>query len=159
MATFTLTPVYEDEVCRIGLAKDLLLLELSFLKNPDAAHFRNAYRLAFDIALSKGVKYWLTDATHIKVMEKENQGWLVEKMTPLLKANTINRFAIVMAPECFVMTNPNQVYEKQSSTDQTSASGLMKVHFDKEAAFQWIFSGKQFNQNQQPAANQTKYNI
>jgi hypothetical protein len=64
-----------------------------------------------------------------------------------------------MAPECFVMTNPNQVYEKQSSGNETSASGLMKVHFDREAAFKWIFSGKQFNQNQQPATSQTKNNI
>ena len=144
MAAFTIQSIYEDEISKIGLNKAISVIELSFLKTPDAVHFRNAYRLAFDAALNKGIKYWLTDATHIKVMARENQGWLLEKMTPLLKSSTIRRFAIVMAPECFVMTNPNQVYEKPGSGNETPAPGLIKVHFDKEAAYQWILSSKEF---------------
>jgi hypothetical protein len=138
MSAFTLNPIYENEVFRIGLDKNFSVLELSFLKHPDGEQFRNGYRLAFDAALNKNIRYWLTDATRIKSMERENQGWLMEKMTPLLKSQQLRRFAIVMAPECFVMTNPNQVYEKQSSGTEVQSSGLIKVHFDKEAAYNWI---------------------
>jgi hypothetical protein len=143
MVALTLNPIYEDEVFRIGIDKQFAVLELTFLRHPDAAHFRNAYNLAFGIALSKNVKYWLTDATQIKVMERENQAWLVEKMTPLLNSNQIRRFAIVLAPECFVMTNPNQVYEKPGSGNKAFSSGAIRVHFDKDAAYEWIFSSKE----------------
>ncbi|KAA5547503.1 hypothetical protein [Adhaeribacter rhizoryzae] len=138
MAAFTLTPVYEDGAFQIRLDKALAVLELTFLIHPDKEHFRNGYRLAFDAAASKNIKYWLTDATQIKAMERENQVWLLERMTPLLKANIIRRFAIVMAPECFVMTNPNQVYEKKEAEPQSA--GLIKVHFDKDAAYNWLSS-------------------
>ena len=140
MIPFTLKTIYEDEVFRISLDKNAAVLELTFLKNPDVEHFRNGYRLAFDAALNKEVKYWLTDATQIKSMARENQVWLMEKMTPLLKSYQLRRFAIVMAPECFVMTNPNQVYEKQTSQQEAESTGLIKVHFDKEAAYGWIYS-------------------
>jgi hypothetical protein len=143
MVALTLNPIYEDEVFRIGIDKQFAVLELTFLRHPDAAHFRNAYNLAFGTAESKNIKYWLTDATQIKSMERENQAWLVENMTPLLNSNQIRRFAIVMAPECFVMTNPNQVYEKPGSENKTSSSGSLKVHFDKEAGYQWLFSSKE----------------
>jgi len=138
MAAFTLTPVYEDGAFQIRTDKAFAVLELTFLQHPDKEHFRNGYRLAFDAAASKNIKYWLTDATQIKAMERENQLWLLERMTPLLKSNIIRRFAIVMAPECFVMTNPNQVYEKKEAEPQSS--GLIKVHFSKEAAYNWLFS-------------------
>ncbi|GEO05434.1 hypothetical protein AAE02nite_30980 [Adhaeribacter aerolatus] len=138
MATLSLKPLYEDEAFQIRVDKAFAVLELTFLKNPDKEHFRNGYRLAFDAAASKNINYWLTDATQIKAMERENQVWLLERMTPLLKANIIRCIAIVMAPECFVMTNPNQVYEKKES--DTSSAGQIKVHFDKEAAYDWLFS-------------------
>jgi len=49
------------------------VLELSSIITTASEHFRNAYNLAFDAAFSKDIKYWLTDATHIEAMEKENQ--------------------------------------------------------------------------------------
>jgi hypothetical protein len=73
-------------------------------------------------------------------MLPENQSWLAQQMAPLLKSFQLRRFAIVMAPECFVMTNPNKVYEKPAQTDAAPSSGLIKVHFDKEAAMEWLFS-------------------
>ena len=140
MASLLLNPIYEDEAFQIRINREYSVLELSFLKHPDGEHFRNGYRLAFDAALSKNIKYWLTDATQIKAMERENQVWLLERMTPLLKSCSILRFAIVMAPECFVMTNPNQVYEKKESKNEPQSAGLIKVHFDKQAAYSWLFS-------------------
>ncbi len=141
MTVFNINPIYEDEAFRIGLDRNFSVLELSFLRHPEGEHFRNGYRLALDAAISKNVRYWLTDATRIKSMARENQGWLMEKMSPLLKSQQLQRFAIVMAPECFVMTNPNQVYEKKSGGSEAQSTGLIKVHFDREAAYNWIFSG------------------
>lgn len=138
MAAINLSPIYEDGAFQILIDKEFAVLELTFLQHPDREHFRNGYRLAFDAAASKNISYWLTDATQIKAMERENQVWLLERMTPLLKANTIRRFAIVMDPVCFVMTNPNQVYEKKEAEPQSA--GVIKVHFDKEAAYNWLFS-------------------
>lgn len=140
MTAFKLIPIYEDEAFRIELDKNFSVLELSFLKHPDKEHFRNGYRLALDIAVNKNVRYWLTDASKIKVMEKENQTWLMENMGPLLKSHQLRSFAIVMAPECFVMTNPSQVYEKPASITEASTAGAIKVHFDKDAAYNWIYT-------------------
>jgi len=83
----------------------------------------------------------------MKIIEKENQAWLMNKMAPLLKSNQISRFAIVMAPECFVMTNPNQVYEKPNTGTETYSTGSIKVHFDMEAALSRLYSGKDIINN------------
>lgn len=143
MAAITLTLLYEDEVFRIGYNKVFSLLEFSFLTHPDSTRFRNGYSLALDVAFNKDIKYWLTDATQIKAMERENQVWLMEKMAPWLKSCQTCRFAIVMAPECFVMTNPNQVYEKPKAGQENQRPGQIKVHFGKEAAYNWLFSGQE----------------
>ena len=143
MIALNLTQLYADDFFLIRANKDLAILELTFRQHPDTEHFRNAYNLAFSAALSKDIKYWLTDAQQIKFMERENQQWLMAKMAPLLKSYTLTRFAIVMAPECFVMTNPNQVYEKPTNPSETQTPGVIKVHFDKEAAYSWLFNGQE----------------
>jgi len=131
--------LYEDDIIQIQLDKSASFLQLVFLQTPDTSHFRNGYRLAIDLAMSKDVLYWVTDARKIKVMQPENQVWLKQAMAPAL-ASHIRRFAIVMAPECFVMTSPNKVYEKPPQETAPSPSGLIKVHFEQEAAYDWVFS-------------------
>lgn len=140
MVDLALEILYQDDIFEIHLDKRFSVLQLAFRKQPDADHFRNAYRLAIETALRKNVRYWLTDARQIRTMEPENQGWLVQNMAPLLQSFQIRKFAIVMSPECFVMTNPNQVYNKVSPGNEAPATGSIKVHFDMEAAFDWIFS-------------------
>lgn len=140
MVTLKFKTLYEDQVIQILLDSASSLLQLAFLQTPDTDHFRNGYRLAIDIALSKDVTFWLTDARQIKAMLPENQIWLKQRMAPALTSQ-VRKFAIVMAPECFVMTSPNQVYEKPERENETQAAGLIKVHFDIEAAYDWIFDG------------------
>lgn len=140
MNDIALALLYEDEHFFIQINKELALIQLTFREQPDPERFRNAYRLAIDAAQSKAVNYWLTDAQQIKVMQPENQAWLKQNMQPLLQPNKIRKFAIVMAPECFVMTNPNQVYSPPTSEPTTTAAGIIKVHFDKAAALQWLFN-------------------
>ena len=130
--------LYENDIYQIQLDKNIALIYLTFLTHPNPDQFRNAYRVAIDTALRKEVKYWLTDAQQIKSMQPENQSWLKENMAPLLKQ--LRKFAIVMAPECFVMTNPNQVYSKVNKETESPTVGIIKVHFDKEAAYNWLFS-------------------
>ncbi len=140
MVTVSLECLYASEAVQIDLDKVNSLIQLTFRQQPESEQFRNGYRLAIDAALAKEVKYWLTDATRIKAMLPENQNWLVQQMAPLLKTFSIRKFAIVMAPECFVMTNPNKVYEKPVQADAAPSSGSIKVHFDKDSALQWLFS-------------------
>ncbi|WP_207434844.1 hypothetical protein [Sabulibacter ruber] len=137
LMTLTLETVYEEEVVQIKLSKEAAVLQLSFLQHPASEQFRNAYRLAIDLAQMKGVRYWLTDAQRIKSMLPENQAWLVQNMAPLFSSQQLKKFAIVMAPECFVMTNPTKVYEKPVAPEAPSAKPI-KVHFDKDAAYQWL---------------------
>ncbi len=139
MVNITLSTLYENELFQIELDKQLSLLQLTFRQNPDLEHFRNAYLLAIDAAQSKEVRYWLTDARQIKVMLPENQSWLKQNMMPLLQSFRIRRFAIVMAPECFVMTNPTQVYNRPEPEKEKAPTGLIKVHFDLDAAKDWLF--------------------
>ncbi len=139
MVTLTLSMLYEDELFQIQLDKQLSLIQLTFRQQPDPEHFRNAYLIAIDAAQSKEVKYWLTDARQIKAMQSENQTWLRQNMKPLLQSFQIRKFAIVMAPECFVMTNPNQVYKRPEPDKEKAPAGLIKVHFDLEAAKDWLF--------------------
>jgi hypothetical protein len=94
--------------------------------------------LAIDRALAKGVRLWITDAQKIKAMLPENQVWLKQNMAQLFTSSQLRKFAIVMAPECFVMTNPNKVYEKPV-LEKEDASPI-KVHFNKEAAVEWLFN-------------------
>jgi hypothetical protein len=140
MNDITLALLYEDEHFFIQVNKELALFQLTFREQPDPERFRNAYRLAIDAAQSKAVNYWLTDAQQIKVMQPENQAWLKQNMQPLLQPNKIRKFAIVMAPECFVMTNPNQVYNSPAPEPTITPTGIIKVHFDKAAALQWLFN-------------------
>ncbi|WP_205502295.1 hypothetical protein [Rufibacter psychrotolerans] len=137
LVPLALENLYEDEVAQIKLDKEAGVLQLTFLQSPAGEQFRNAYRLALDLAATKGVRFWLTDARQIKAMLPENQTWLVQNMAPLFSSFQLRRFAIVMAPECFVMTNPTRVYEKPAGQEPASARPI-KVHFDKEAAFQWL---------------------
>lgn len=132
--------LYEDEVVRLQLEKANSILRLTFLQHPESEQFRNAYRLAIDTAVVKGVNFWLTDARKIKSMLPENQAWLVQHMAPLFKSQNLQRFAIVMAPECFVMTNPNKVYEKSIAQKEASPASPIKVHFDLEVGFSWLLS-------------------
>lgn len=134
--------LYEDELFFIHLDKELALLQLTFRTQPEPERFRNAYRLAIDAALNKEVHYWLTDARQIKEMLPENQQWLKQNMRMVLQPHKIRKFAIVMAPECFVMTNPNQVYNPAEPTPATPPTNTIKVHFNREAAWQWLFSGE-----------------
>ena len=131
--------LYEDEVCLIQYDKGRAVLQLAFLQHPTPDQFKNGYRIAFAAAELKNARYWLTNAQKIKAMVPENQSWLVQKMAPFLGAQ-IKRFAIVMAPECFVMTNPNKVYEKPKEESASPSGGLIKVHFEEEAAFSWLLS-------------------
>jgi hypothetical protein len=140
MNDLDLSLLYEDDHFFIQLHKELSLIQLTFRHHPDLERFRNAYRLAIDIAWSKEVNYWLTDAQQIKVMQPENQSWLKQSMKPLLQSFKIRKFAIVMAPECFVMTSPNQVYNPPEPEPTTTVVGSIKVHFDRAAALQWLFS-------------------
>jgi hypothetical protein len=142
MVELSLELLFEDDTFQIELDKEAGIIQLTFRKQPDTDHFRNGYRLAIDTALRKEVKYWLTDAQQIKVMLPENQGWLKQNMGPLLKPALVRKFAIVMAPECFVMTNPNQVYNQANPGPATPDAGRIKVHFEKEAAYEWLFSGE-----------------
>ncbi len=140
MVELKLETLYEDEVLQIQFDKEFSLIQLTFRKQPDLERFRNGYRLGLDAALRKEVQFWLTDAQQIKVMQPENQIWLMQNMLPLLKSFTIRKFAIVMAPECFVMTSPNQVYNRPNPENETPPAGSIKVHFDLEAARNWLFS-------------------
>lgn len=129
--------LYEDDGLLIQHNKPVSLIQLVFKKTPDTAHFRNGYSIAIDAAAMRNVHYWLTDAQQIKTMLPENQVWLKQQMAPLLK-NQLKKFAIVMAPECFVMTSPNQVYEQPNTQQQEVPTGILKVHFDKQAAYNWM---------------------
>lgn len=71
-------------------------------------------------------------------MLPENQAWLVKNMGPLFKTGQLKRFAIVMAPECYVMTNPAKVYEKPAVVKEAVVASPIKVHFDPEAARAWL---------------------
>ncbi|MFC6998827.1 hypothetical protein [Rufibacter roseus] len=132
--------LYEDEVVRLQLEKAYSVLRLTFLQHPEPEQFRNAYRLAIDTAVVKEIEFWLTDARKIKSMLPENQAWLVQHMSPLFKSKRLQKFAIVMAPECFVMTNPNKVYEKPIAQKEAAPASPIKVHFDLEAGFAWLLS-------------------
>ncbi|RDC66319.1 hypothetical protein [Adhaeribacter pallidiroseus] len=134
--------LYEDELFFIHLHKELALLQLTFRTQPEPERFRNAYRLAIDAALNKEVHYWLTDARQIKVMLSENQTWLKVNMQPVLQPAKIRKFAIVMSPECFVMTNPNQVYNQPEPGLVAPPAGVIKVTFDREAAWHWLFNAE-----------------
>lgn len=142
MNDLDLVLLYEDNLFFIHLNKGLALLQLTFRTQPETERFRNAYRLAIDAALNKEVHYWLTDARQIKVMQPENQQWLKQNMRPVLQPEKVRKFAIVMAPECFVMTNPNQVYNQPEPAPVTPPTNTIKVHFDREAARQWLFSAE-----------------
>lgn len=139
MVNLKLDTLYEDQVLKIQLDKTSYFLQLTFLATPDLERFRIGNRLATDIALAKDVRFWLTDARKIKGMLPENQTWLAQHMAPLLQAQ-IRKFAIVMAPECFVMTSPNKVYEKPAQENEAPANSTIKVHFNMEAASDWLFS-------------------
>lgn len=110
--------LYQDEIVQIQLFKTLDVLQLTFKAQPDINQFRNAYNLAIGTALGKGIKYWLTDARKINQMLPENQVWLKQQMEPLLQTS-LKRFAILMPPECFVMTNPDKVYNKAITVNET----------------------------------------
>ncbi|PSR53107.1 hypothetical protein AHMF7605_05980 [Adhaeribacter arboris] len=139
MIDFHLETLYENDFTRIEWSKELALIQLTFRQHPEPERFRNSYHLAIDTAQRKEAKYWLTDARQIKTMEPENQSWLVQNMMPLLKSNQIRKFAIVMDPKCFVMTSPTKVYERPSTSTETAPMGTIKVHFDIEAACNWLF--------------------
>ncbi|QCR22575.1 hypothetical protein [Pontibacter sp. SGAir0037] len=139
MVELNLESLYADAVLQIQYSKSASLLHLTFLKTPEKQQFRNAYKLAIDVALRKGAHYWLSDARQIKEMLPENQGWLVQEMQPLLQSQ-LRRFAIVMAPECFVMTSPDKVYEKPAQASAEHLKGITKVHFEMDAAFSWLSS-------------------
>ncbi|KAA9345725.1 hypothetical protein [Adhaeribacter soli] len=129
--------LYQDGVILIQLFKDLNVLQLTFKVQPDPAQFRHAYQLAIGTAIGKGVKGWLTDARQITRMLPENQVWLKQQMAPLLQAG-LQKFAILMTPECFVMTNPDKVYNKPTSGPENPTADKIKVHFDREEAFKWL---------------------
>ncbi|GGK78580.1 hypothetical protein ACD591_09000 [Rufibacter glacialis] len=99
--------LYEDAVFRLQLDKRHGLLLCTFFRNPTPEEFRNSYRLAFDCARLKEVTLWLTDARNITSMLPDNQRWLKQHMATLFAAGLLCKFAIVMAPECFVMTDPH----------------------------------------------------
>ncbi len=138
MISLQLEMLYEDEIVQIELDKHAAVLQLTFLQTPNLEQFRNGYRLAIDRALAKGVRLWLTDAQKIKAMLPENQVWLKQNMAQLFTSSQLRKFAIVMAPECFVMTNPNKVYEKPVPEKEDASP--IKVHFDKEAAVEWLLT-------------------
>jgi len=140
MIDYYLETLYENDFTRIEWSKELAFIQLTFRQHPDLERFQNSYRLAIDTALRKDAHYWLTDAQKIKSMLPENQAWLVQNMMPLLKSNQIRKFAIVMAPECFVMTSPNKVYERSNPNNEATSTGSIKVHFDLEAANNWLWS-------------------
>ncbi|RNI29184.1 hypothetical protein [Rufibacter latericius] len=140
MEALALQVLYEDEVIRIQLERPAAMLQFTFLQQPTTEQFRNGYQLAIDRAQAKGIKLWLTDAQKIKVMLPENQAWLKQNMAPLFTSFQLRKFAIVMAPECFVMTNPNKVYEKPASEKEAPSAWNIKVHFDKEAALEWLLN-------------------
>ncbi|WP_210465401.1 MULTISPECIES: hypothetical protein [Rufibacter] len=140
MATLQLENLYQDDVVQIDLDKGNAMLQFTFLQQPTLDQFRNRYQLAFDRAGLKGVKLWLTDAQKIKVMQPENQTWLKQNMAPLFASNQLQKFAIVMAPECFVMTNPHKVYEKPAEGKDAPVTGKIKVHFAKDAALDWLLN-------------------
>ncbi|KAA3437626.1 hypothetical protein [Rufibacter hautae] len=140
MATLHLENLYQDDVVQIELDKGNAMLQFTFLQQPTLEQFRNRYQLAFDRAGLKGIKLWLTDAQNIKVMQPENQTWLKQNMATLFDTNQLQKFAIVMAPECFVMTNPNKVYEKPATETNAPVSGKIKVHFAKDAALDWLLN-------------------
>ncbi|MGV3539709.1 MAG: hypothetical protein ACO1OQ_07860 [Rufibacter sp.] len=137
----SLERLYQDEVVQIQLDKEALYLQLTFLQQPEPAQFQTAYQLAIGTAKLKGVTYWLSDARQIKHMVPENQAWLAQNMKQLLSGQ-LKRFAILMAPECFVLTNPNRVYDKVNQTKPEPTAGEIKIHFDKEAAKSWVLNGE-----------------
>ncbi|WP_026464252.1 hypothetical protein [Adhaeribacter aquaticus] len=131
--------LYEDSIVQIFNYKELSILKLVFKKQPEPEQFRNGYLLAFDAVSRKNIKFWVTDASNIKTMLPDNQNWLMQNMMPFLSSNRIQKFAIIISPECFVMTNPNRVYEKNNEESKAKPVGKIKIHFDEEAALNWIY--------------------
>ncbi|QMU29167.1 hypothetical protein [Adhaeribacter radiodurans] len=142
---FNFKELTANEVVQIKLNPQLSYLYLFWKQHPNSEQFRNAYRLGVYLALKYNIKYWLADAQHMTYLAGFDQSWLTTKMHPLLKSGKLIKYAIIMSPDCFLMTQhkPNSA----SSTEKQPATRSDNFHLfmNEEEACSWLFKGTTYS--------------
>jgi len=130
-----------DECVQIKLDLQLSYLYLHWKQHPSSEQFRNAYRTGVYLAVKYNVKYWLADARNMTYLAGYDQSWLSTKMRPLLNGGKLLKYAIIMNPDCLIMTQHKPNAASPSQKKPTNRPDNFHLFMNEEVAYTWLFEG------------------
>lgn len=136
--TSTLQIVYEDEALRIGIQPTFHLLQLTWQRHPTSEEYRHGYEQAMQTALDNKIMYWLTDSRKVAYLHMADQHWMYARMLPLLKSGQLLKFAVVLQPETFLMTDRKPVQHYLEEHAESGNALNLDFFLDLEAAQCWL---------------------
>ena len=137
----SLLPVFEDEVFKINIDPELAILQLSWQQHPTSEAYRKGYRQAIAVATAYKTKFWLTDARRVNYLHRADQYWMYSKMLPLLNKAKLLRFALLLQPEVYLMTDRKPVLNSSDENAKRPKPINIEFFLDMNSAQLWLMAG------------------
>jgi hypothetical protein len=135
------TTYYQTDFVTIENNQELSYIQITWLKQPDSALFRQETKMLADFALRHNYKFALIDVRRRDYLDKSDQNWLVREIFPLLKGRNI-RLAYLVSPVGLEIMDTFHIHDRVLNNPELKRHIEIDIFLDKEDALKWLLQGQ-----------------
>ncbi len=105
---------FSSEYATIAWNTEISAVELVWLQNPSSEALRTALSAGLELLRMKRGQFWLTDLTHFKLIEIDDQEWGLNVWTPQAIAIGLKKLATVQPGTALSRINSKEYFKKST---------------------------------------------